>query len=441
MLATSRSSWSLQDWLAHLESIQPVKFNLRLENVRAVAKLLEVADAEPVVITVAGTNGKGSTVAALDSIYSHAGYKVGCFTSPHLISFNERITVANKQISSADATRIMLAIEKVRGDIELSYFETAFLCALVYFKEASLDLIILEVGMGGRLDATNIIDADLAIITSIALDHQQYLGEDLLKIGHEKAGIMRPGRPCIFADAKRPITIDNYAQAIDSDLYSLGEDYTYQKQENKLQVSVTKQSTSRNLIGWAQGSNMNLPIPKIQANSAAAAIISSSILQEYLPVSIEVLQKSMQEINILARQQLIERDNMQILLDVAHNPHAANSLADYVKYLNIQGKVHAIFTGLAEKDLSGMVAPLLNVVDHWYPTSISCRRAATFEEVCSTLNTHVIASVNIHAYADPLTAYKQVLQRYNAGDLVIIYGSFLLVGVIMENFGNEVSYV
>lgn len=429
MLASARDAWSLQDWLSHLDSVQPVKFNLRLENVRAVARLLDVATPEPTVITVAGTNGKGSTVAALASIYSHAGYQVGCFTSPHLIRFNERITVANQQISDADAARIMLAIETVRGDTELSYFETALLCALVYFKEHTLDLIILEVGMGGRLDATNIIDADLAIITSIALDHQQYLGDSLTQIGYEKAGIMRSGKPCIFADAKRPDTIDKHAQEIGAELYTLGEHYTYKQHKNVLKVNAQN------------GLDITLPTPKIHTNSALAAIITSSILKDKLPVPVVDLEKGMQDIKIFARQQLIEHDNLQIVIDVAHNPHAVESLATYLKQLQCKGKVHALFSGLAEKDLTGMVTPLLNVVDHWYPTSIIARRAATLQEVCATLENKQINSENIHAFAEPLAAYKQILQRYNVGDLIIIYGSFVLVGVIMENLRNEVSYV
>ena len=429
MLAAARDAWSLQDWLMHLDSVQPVKFNLRLENVRAVARLLDVATPEPTVITVAGTNGKGSTAAALASIYSHAGYQVGCFTSPHLIRFNERITVANQQISDADAARIMLVIEKVRGDTELSYFETALLCALVYFKEHTLDLIILEVGMGGRLDATNIIDADLAIITSIALDHQQYLGDSLTQIGYEKAGIMRSGKPCIFADAKRPDTIDKHAQEISAELYSLGEYYTYKQHKNVLKVNAQN------------GLDITLPTPKIHTNSALAAIITSSILKDKLPVSVVDLEKGMQDIKIFARQQLIEHDNLQIVIDVAHNPDAVESLAKYIKQLQCKGKVHALFSGLAEKDLTGMVTPLLNVVDHWYPTSIIARRAATLQEVCATLENKQINSENIHAFAEPLAAYKQILQRYNVGDLIIIYGSFVLVGVIMENLRNEVSYV
>lgn len=429
MLASSKSTWKLQDWLTHLESVQPTKFNLRLDNVRAVSELLQVADAKPGVITVAGTNGKGSTVAALASIYSQAGYKVGCFTSPHLIRFNERITVANQHISDADAARIMLQIERARGAIELSYFETAFLCALVYFKESQLDLIILEVGMGGRLDATNIIDSDLAIITSIALDHQQYLGDDLLQIGHEKAGIMRAGKPCIFADFNRPATIDKYAQEIGAYLYSLGKDYIYQKQEDNLQVRISTHP------------DISLPLPKLQTNSAAAAIMASSILQDRLPISTHNLQCGMQRIKLLARQQLIHHDSMQIVIDVAHNPHAVTSLAEHLKQLNIQGNVHAIFSGLAEKDLSGMVSPLLNIVDHWYPTSINSRRAASFKEVCKALANTKITSAKIHAFAEPRAAYQQVMQWYNTGDLVLIYGSFLLVGVIMENFEDEVSYV
>lgn len=432
MSLENREKWSLQDWLTELESLQPVKFNLRLENVRKVAESLNVLEPAAKVITVGGTNGKGSTVASLSAIYTAAGYKVGCFTSPHLIRFNERISINNQQIADAAAAAIFLQIYKACSDIRLSYFESSLLCALLYFQQFALDLIILEVGMGGRLDATNIIDSDLTIITSIALDHQQYLGATTLKIGFEKAGIMRAGKVCIFADTKRPVSIDEYAQTIHAKLYSLGDDYTFTKDNNCLTIALGSAAVDSNIF--------TLPIPRINTNAFAAAVVASQFLYASLPVSVNDLYFSAQNISIIARQQLICHDKMQLVLDVAHNPHAVQALADFIQSLPKVKKVHAIFSGLADKDLSGMLMPLLIFVDHWYPTSLGSRRAASAEEIVAVFE-QVLVIGNFTYFSTPQYAFDEVVRNYQAGDLVIVYGSFLLVGAIMENLNNEICYV
>lgn len=432
MLTTNCETWGLQDWLTHFESMQPAKFNLRLENVCKVAKKLNVLDLSSKVITVAGTNGKGSTVAALTAIYTTAGYKVGCFTSPHIIRFNERISVNNQQIADDVAAEIFLQIEKTRGDTELHYFELAFLCALVYFQQQSLDLIILEVGMGGRLDATNIIDSDLTIITSIALDHQQYLGDTTLQIGYEKAGIMRPEKVCIFADDKRPLSIDEYAKKNNTRLYSLHDNYTYTHASNSLNIKLGAITANVDVV--------SIPLPKVHPNSVVAAIIGSQVLNDSLPVTITDVQSSVQNIIIFARQQLICHDKIHFILDVAHNPHAVKSLANYLSKLPSTKQVHAIFSGLAEKDLYGMVSPLLNIVDHWYPTVVQGRRAASKDDI-HTVFKNILANENVTCFSTPLQAYNAAVSNYQEGDLIVIYGSFFLIGAIMENFNNETCYV
>ena len=432
MFLKNREEWNLQDWLRELESLQPAKFNLRLENVRKVAESLRVLKLSAKVITVGGTNGKGSTVASVSAIYIAAGYNVGCFTSPHLIKFNERISVNNQQISDTAAADIFLQIDKARGDIELSYFESALLCALVYFQRFGLDLIVLEVGMGGRLDATNIIDSDLTIITSIALDHQEYLGDTISQIGFEKAGIMRTGKVCIFADTNRPISIDEYAKTIQARLYSLGDDYTFTTDKTCLKIELGAVSADSDVL--------TLPTPKVNTNAFVAAVVASQFLQDSLPVSVDKLQLSAQNANILARQQLICHDNMRLVLDVAHNPHAVQKLASFIQELPEVNKVHAIFSGLADKDLPGMLMPLLIFVDHWYPTSLGGKRAASAEDIVAVFE-QVLVAGNFTYFSTPRHAFAEVMRNYQAGDLVIIYGSFLLVGAIMENLNNETCYV
>lgn len=428
MTNTTRSHWQLHDWLVYLESIQPIKYNLRLEHVREVATRLELINLKMPVITVGGTNGKGSTVAALASLYSAGGYKVGHFTSPHLIKFNERISINNHHILDEDAAEFMLQIDNIRGDIEISYFEAALLCALMYFKKNKVDLVVLEVGMGGRLDATNIIDADVTIMSSIALDHQKYLGNDTFAIGKEKAGIMRNGKNCIFADYLRPQSIDGYAKEIGCDLICIGADYKIDVSNNKLNI-------------YHHGfPDLHLPIPKINIQAAASAVIATNLLQKILPLSNSHLQSGMDNIVIFGRQQLILHNNQQIVLDVSHNPHGVMSLSGFIKNMSVSGRIHAIFSGLSDKDLLGMVAPFINIVDYWYPVVMQSKRAATQDLLCSVL-TEALGTNHFEFYQNIEDSYKQVTSKYVKGDLIVIYGSFLLIGAFMEKFTREVNYV
>ncbi len=428
MTENARSNWTLHNWLDYLESIQPIKYNLRLENVREVAKILDVLDLKIPVITVGGTNGKGSTVAALTALYIAEGYKVGHFTSPHLIKFNERICINNQQIEDAVAAEIMLEIDNVRGEIEVSYFEAALLCALLYYKNNQVDLIVLEVGMGGRLDATNIIDADLTIITSIALDHQKYLGNDTCAIGREKAGIMRSRKSCIFADDLRPVSIDEQAKKIGCDLVCIGEHYTINVSDDRLIVS------HRDFVEF------NLPKPHINSKAAASAVVATCLLQDILPVSHDALHRGMHNIIISGRQQIIYHKHQKIVLDVSHNPHGVRSLSQFIGNMSTSGRVHAIFSGLADKDLSGMIEPFVDMVDNWYPVVLQSRRAASHELLEEVLKKS-LAKDSIWLYQNIDSAYDAVTNKYVDGDLVIIYGSFLLVGAFMDKLTREISYV
>lgn len=418
-----RSIWNLQNWLDYLENIQPIKYNLRLENVREVARRLEVLESKVPVITVGGTNGKGSTVAALTALYSSAGYAVGHFTSPHLIRFNERICINNQQVSDTAAAAFMLEIDNIRGAIDISYFEAALLCALLYFKTRQVDLIVLEVGMGGRLDATNIIDSDITIITSVALDHQKYLGNDTESIGYEKAGIMRRGKNCIFADYVLPKSVAKYAQEIGCKLNYLGQDYTIQSSANSLVI---------NHHGYP---TLVVPAPKISHIAAASAVVTTNILQDRLPISYQSLYSGMLNIIIAGRQQVINYNSQKIVLDVSHNPHGVQSLSQCIGNMYVGGKVHAIFSGLADKDLLGMLAPFSNIVDSWYPIVLQSKRAAS-SELLQEAFTHGLSIKNVKFYQDVESAYEAVTNKYADGDLVIIYGSFLLVGAFMERVLN-----
>lgn len=413
------SSWSLAKWLDFFENRDPPSFKLRLLHVKEVAERLNLLNWSIPIISVAGTNGKGSTVAALTSIYLSAGFNVGHFTSPHLIKFNERICINNLAISDNVLCGLFAKIEKARLDIPISYFEASLLAALLYFQQENLDVIILEVGMGGRLDATNIIDADLAIITTIDLDHTDYLGKDKESIGLEKAGIMRFGKKCIQADFDMPKSIDAYADKIGALTIRCGIDYSYVLQNDSL------------IISQNNFPDIRLPRPQINIQAAVSAIIASRLLNVSLPVTQKHWASAMKDVKIKGRLQLINYNARKVLFDVSHNPQSAALLADHIKKNHSGTTIHAVFSALADKDLLGLLKPLSNLVTHWYPTIIGGKRAASEKILVDsvfflTKNTPV-------CYNEPVLAYNAAVQASNPDDLIVVYGTFLLVGAVMEN--------
>ncbi|MDF1756915.1 MAG: bifunctional tetrahydrofolate synthase/dihydrofolate synthase [Legionellaceae bacterium] len=416
------STWDLPKWLDFLENRHFKEVRLRLEDPKKIAKRLNVLNWQIPVITIAGTNGKGSTAASLQAIYKSAGYRVGCFTSPHLIEFNERICVDNKQISDDDLCKAFSQIESVRGDVNVTYFEASLLAALLYFKSSSLDVIILEVGLGGRLDATNIIDSDLSIITTIALDHEEYLGNNLEQIGFEKAGIMRAHKTCIFADEFMPESIEEHAKQTGTNLLCLGRDYTYTISNNILQID-------RNDIF-----NISLPIPLVNMKSAMAAIVASDCLSDLIPVTSEHWCDAMLNVHIPGRLHLVDK-SVKLLYDVSHNPQSVELLANYILGIKNKGRVHAVFSGLSDKKVRGLIKPLTGIVSNWYPALLEHKRGASESELVDAL--YAETNYDHFCYKNPVAAYDAAASVAKAGDLIVIYGSFLLVGAVMENLTHE----
>ena len=409
--------FTLPEWLNYLENAHSQEIQLGLMRVREVASRLDLLDWEPQVITVAGTNGKGSTVASLEAIYMAGGYKVSSYTSPHLLRFNERIKINQKVISDEDLCAAFRMIEDARAEIHLTYFEMATLAALYYFKQADLDVIILEVGMGGRLDATNIIDADLAIITTVDLDHQDYLGDTIEAIAKEKAGILRANTPCIYADFNIPSNVLEHATCINAPVFSLGHDYHYETQGSSFKVYI---GTSKIL---------ELPLPRINLKAAASACMASFCLNHKLPISFEQWVLAMQSVSILGRQQLLQYP-VPTLYDGAHNPQAVSLLADFIANYYPRSKVHAVFSGLKDKDLPGLIKPMRACVDHWYPCLLSGKRAATEELLLKSFQTE--DCIPAICYSDPKTAYQAAVKFAAEDDIIVVYGSFLMVSAIME---------
>ncbi|MDR3441402.1 MAG: bifunctional tetrahydrofolate synthase/dihydrofolate synthase [Legionella sp.] len=415
-MATPYREWVLNDWLTDLETRNTKEIQLGLDRIRAVAEQMQLQKPECKVITVAGTNGKGSTVGALEQIYHTAGYKVGTYTSPHLIQFNERIRVNLTPITDSDLCQIFCLIEEARGQTVLTYFEMVTLAALWYFKKKSLDIIIMEVGLGGRLDATNIIDADLSIITTIDFDHQDFLGNTLEEIAYEKAGILRKEKPFIYADLNPPASILSEASQHNAPAYLLGNEFSIAAQESFWSLDFGCRCIS------------GLPKPKIQLKSAAAAITASLILEPYLPVSEAQLHHALRQIFIPGRLQFQEGD-VRILYDVSHNPQSVLLLADTLRQLPVNTKIHAVFSALKDKDIVGLILPLKDCIDCWYPAQLDGKRAASANFLLSCFQDAEI-SVDI-CYDSPLIAFETALNQAQPGELIVVFGSFFTVSHVM----------
>ena len=427
--------WTAAQWLHFLEHRHQQTIHLRLENASHVANCLNVLNWSIPVITVAGTNGKGSTVAALSAIYQAAGYRVGQFTSPHLFQFNERICINQNPISDEHLCQLFQKVEIARGDTHLSYFEVSLIVALLYFKDMGIDVLILEVGVGGRLDATNIISADLAIITTIDLDHQAYLGTDRESIGKEKAGILRNNQLFIYADLDPPNSILACADNLNTKTYRLGKDYHYE-------ILDTTNSTSRGSTAGPKGlcrllgpaikpREVEFPIPNLHPNAAAAAIMASICLRTLLPVTQEAIISAMQTVNITGRQQWVNRD-ISFLYDVAHNPQAANALATSIQKKPPIGRIHAVFSALQDKDICGLIRPLSSIVEQWYPAVLQSSRASGSEQLLTAFNT--VLNRSPRCYEDPIQATQAAVAAAQPGDLIVVYGSFVLVGAVMQEY-------
>lgn len=412
----SSTDRSLDEWLNLLENRHQQEIQLGLTRVKMVADRLSLCALDCVVITVAGTNGKGSTVAALEAIYHAAGFNVGKYTSPHLLAFNERICVNQQPISDESLCHAFSILEQRRDDIHLTYFEMTTLAALYYFKQCALDIVILEVGMGGRLDATNIIDADLAIITTVDLDHQEHLGHTIDAIGYEKAGILRANQPFIYADNRPPHSIIERANVLNTRMHCLGVDYSFDTIETDL------------IISYQTGVSIRLPRPRINLKAAVAAVVASGLLLDKLIINSAEYALAMQSVTLPGRQHVVH-DVVTTVFDVAHNPQAVGLLADFMSGFQPRGKVHAVFSGLKDKDLCGLIRPMLSCVDVWYLATLTSKRAAGESMLLAAFNAE--SGVNAPCYSSPEVAWHAAMRVALPGDMIVVYGSFLTVSSVM----------
>lgn len=405
-LATS----PLVTWLSYLENLHSKTIDMGLERVSQVAARLGVLKPAPFVFTVAGTNGKGTTCRTLEAVLMAAGYKVGVYSSPHLVRYTERVRVQNSELPESAHTASFAEIEAARGEVSLTYFEYGTLSALWLFKQAQLDVVILEVGLGGRLDAANMVDADVSVVTSIALDHIDWLGPDRESIGREKAGIFRANKPAIVGEPDMPQTIADVANEKGAKLMRCGVDWQYEVQES----------------GWrfsdAQGELANLPLPQVPQPNAATAL--AALRASGLTVSERAIRDGIQHAILPGRFQTVS-ESPRVILDVAHNPHAAAYLAGRLKSLPKTGRVLAVIGMLHDKDIGGTLACMESVVDYWYCAPLEGPRGASAEQLMEHLGEG-------KAYENVAQAWHAAVADAKPEDTVLVCGSFHTVAHVME---------
>ena len=411
-------SQSLSDWLSYLEKIHPSVIDLGLHRVGLVADRLGLRQLPATVVTVGGTNGKGTTCALLEAIYRAAGYRVGVYSSPHLLRYNERVRIQGQDASDAELCQAFAAVEAARGEVSLTFFEFGTLAALWLFRAAAPDLVLLEVGLGGRLDATNLVESDLAVVTSIALDHCDWLGDTREAIASEKAGIYRPGKPAISGEPNPPVTLAQTAQAIGAKLLQVGADFRRDEAEAVWHFQGARQQ-------WRE-----LPYPELPLDNAVTAL--AVVEQLSLPIDSAAIRTGLAGARLAGRMQLL-RTQPQVTLDVAHNPHSAHYLARQLAARGKVGRRLAVAGMLKDKDIRQTLGELVELVDLWFLADLHGARAALAQELSAVLPSESAR----HCYASVADAYREALATAQEQDEIIVLGSFHTVAEAMAEELNS----
>ena len=414
---------TLEQWLDWQSLLHPREIELGLERVGSAWRRIHQGPFPARVITVGGTNGKGSCIAFLDAILRAAGFRTGCYTSPHLWKYNERIRVNGEMQSDQRICQAFERIDRVRQGTALTYFEFGTLAALELFLEHRPDVIILEVGLGGRMDAVNIIDPDLALITTVDIDHTEWLGRSREKIAREKAGIMRSGVPAVFGGVDPPKSLLAHAEKLRAPLYLAGRDFHHRRLD-------------RGWEWWCQRERRGaLPIPYLrgafQLDNASAALMALSLLREALPVDQGAVRIGLQQASVDGRFQVIGGTPM-VILDVAHNPQAARALAGNLGAMSCSGRTLAVFGMLSDKDVEGVVQVMSPLIDNWFAAGLDGGRGLPADELVSRLIQAGVDRSIVSGYANPLAALGAARAEAREQDRILVFGSFHTVGAVLE---------
>lgn len=413
---------SLAEWLRWQETLHPSAIDLGLDRMRRTLQRLNWRQAACPVITVGGTNGKGSTVVLTSQILRAAGYRVGTFTSPHLIRYNERIVIDGREISDASLVAAFERIDAARGDDTLTFFEFNTLAALLVFDTAGVDAIVLEVGLGGRLDSVNAVDADVAVVTSIALDHTDWLGPDVESIGREKAGIFRSGKPAIFGSREMPASIAAAAEQLGTPLYRLGQEFDWRRDGDRW--SWRGRTTSYD----------DLPRPalrgELQFDNASSVLCALECLSPRLPITREAIEVGLENVTLPGRFQVVPRAAVEWIFDVAHNPAAAQALAGQLASRPTNGRTIAVCGILGDKDIQGIAGVLRGSFDAWIIVGLQSARAVPVDALSERLAN---MGATVTATAPDVAAGCEIARTTaQAGDRIVVFGSFLTVGPALE---------
>jgi dihydrofolate synthase / folylpolyglutamate synthase len=410
----------LAAWLTHCERLHPKTIDMTLARVGALAQRLGLRFAVPV-ITVAGTNGKGSSCAMLESILLQAGYRVGLYIKPHLVHFEERCRIGGQPVGAQELLPHFEAVEAARGDTTLTYFEFTTLVILRALSAAPLDVVILEVGLGGRLDAVNIVDADCALITSIDLDHMEYLGPDRESIGREKAHVMRAGKPAVLSDPLPPASVLAHAQAVGADLWQVGRDFSHSGDRQQWAF----QGRGARLTGLAYPALRGVN----QLLNAAGVLAVLQAMKPQLPVPAQAIRSGLALVELPGRFQVVP-GQPTLVLDVAHNPQAVAVLAHNLDQMGFFPRTFAVFGAMRDKDLASLLPKISPLVEAWFCCNLPTPRAASAAELVALLAGLGCATASAHA--GPAQALQAALGAAEPADRILVFGSFYTVGGVLE---------
>jgi dihydrofolate synthase/folylpolyglutamate synthase len=440
-------SKDLQAWLAYIEGLHPKSIAMGLDRVKLMIDRLQLQPSFPI-ITVAGTNGKGSTCAMLSQIYLNAGYRVACYSSPHLMHYNERVRINGIEATDNELCVAFSAIDSARlsaeSVIELTYFEVGTLAAMWHFMQAGVDVAIMEIGLGGRLDAVNAFEPSCAIVTTVDLDHQEFLGETREEIAYEKAGVYRPSVPAICGDEHPPQSLIDYAKSINAQLKYLHQHFDFIRSDYNWRFIADDE-----VVGYVE---YELPLPALtgryQLNNASCSLAAVNALQAKLPVTPMSIAAGLEQVKLAGRFQQIPvsiSNPVPLILDVAHNPHAAKALADNLHRCKSSepAKTVAVFAMLADKDVKGVVGALLNEFDAWYVAGIDHVRGALPEDLAKIIYA-LQPNAQVKTFTDAAQAYQQACLdlkatnttesciQVNENDKIVAFGSFYTVSNVMQ---------
>ncbi len=415
---------NLEDWLDHCEKLHPHNIDMGLERVQKVAQRLHWNWSCPV-ITVAGTNGKGSTCAMIEAVCRQSGYRTGIYTSPHLVHFEERCRIQGQSVAAQTLVPHFERVEQARQGENLTYFEFTTLAILDLLCQSELDVVVLEVGLGGRLDAVNVVDADAAVVTCIDVDHTEWLGPDRESIGREKVGIARAGRPLIVSDPVPPASVLAHANAIGADLWVHGRDFHFSGERHQWHWIGRERRYHGLAYPALRGANQLL--------NASGVLALFEALRQRLPVTAQSVRNGLALVELPGRFQTLA-GQPTLVLDVAHNPHSVAALFQNLDAMGFCPQTHAVFGAMADKDLDAMLTRMIPLVTHWHVCDLPSPRAARAHDLASILKSMAgVAAQQVFTHDSPAQALAVARENADPTDRIVVFGSFLTVGGVIEN--------